>query len=178
MNVARQPMVARISDLLMAVFWLTGMPCSGKTTIGHALVERLGHLGRVACLIDGDVVRRGELSRGLGFSAADRRENVRRVAGLATRLARDVDVVVAMVSPTEQIREPARALRGLVMVGLHCPPDVARQRDVKGVYQHAWDAASYEPPAPASAIIDTSRSGVAECVEQILRAAGARDGTA
>ena len=154
----------------MAVFWLTGMPCSGKTTIGHALVERLGELGRVACLIDGDVVRRGELSRGLGFSTADRRENVRRVASLAARLARDVDVVVAMVSPTERIREPARALSGLVMVGLHCPPDVARQRDFKGVYRRTWDAASYEPPDPASAIIDTSRSGVAQCVEQILRA--------
>ena len=71
----------------MAVFWLTGMPCSGKTTIGRALVERLGELGRVACLIDGDVVRRGELSHGLGFSATDRLENVRRVAGLAARLA-------------------------------------------------------------------------------------------
>ena len=152
----------------MAVFWLTGMPCSGKTTIGHALVQRLGELGRVACLIDGDVVRRGELSRGLGFSAADRRENVRRVAGLAARLAREIDVVVAMVSPTEQIREPARALPGLVMVGLHCPPDVARQRDFKGVYRRAWDAAFYEPPDPASTIIDTSRSGVAQCVERIL----------
>ena len=130
----------------MAVFWLTGMPCSGKTTIGHALVQRLGELGRVACLIDGDVVRRGGLSRGLGFSTADRRENVRRVAGLAARLAREIDVVVAMVSPTEQIREPARALPGLVMVGLHCPPDVARLRDFKGVYRRAWEAASYEPP--------------------------------
>ena len=152
----------------MTVFWLTGMPCSGKTTIGHALVQRLGELGRVACLIDGDVVRRGELSRGLGFSAADRRENVRRVADLAARLAREIDVVVAMVSPTEQIREPARALAGLVMVGLHCPPEVARQRDFKGVYRRAWDAASYEPPHPASAIIDTSRTGVAQCVAQIL----------
>ena len=158
----------------MAIFWLTGMPCSGKTTIGHALVRRLGELGRVACLIDGDVVRRGELSRGLGFSTADRRENVRRVASLAARLARDVDVVVAMVSPTERIREPARALPGLVMVGLHCPPDVARQRDFKGVYRRTWEAASYEPPAPASAIIDTSRSGVAQCVEMILDAGRVR----
>ena len=159
----------------MAVFWLTGMPCSGKTTIGRALVERLGELGRVACLIDGDVVRRGELSRGLGFSADDRRENVRRVASLAARLAREVDVVVAMVSPTEQIREPARALPGLVMVGLNCSPDVARQRDFKGVYRRAWDAASYEPPDPADSIIDTSRASVAQCVDQILRAARIAD---
>ena len=155
----------------MAVFWLTGMPCSGKTTVGHALVERLGALGRVACLIDGDVVRRGELSRGLGFSAADRLENVRRVAGLAERLAGEIDVVVAMVSPTEDIRAPARALSGLVMVGLQCPPEVARQRDYKGVYRRAWDAAGYEPPDPADCFIDTSRAGVAECVERILGAA-------
>ena len=153
----------------MAVFWLTGMPCSGKTTIGRALVERLGELGRVACLIDGDVVRRGELSRGLGFSGADRRENVRRVAGLAARLVRDIDVVVAMVSPTEQIREPARALQGLIMVWLHCPPDVARQRDYKGVYRGIWEAAAYEPPALADGIIDTSQAPVEQCVEQILR---------
>ena len=152
----------------MAVFWLTGMPCSGKTTIGRALVQRLGELGRVACLIDGDVVRRGELSRGLGFSTADRLENVRRVAALAARLGRDIDVVVAMVSPTEQIRAPARELPGVVMVGLHCSPAVARQRDYKGVYRRSWDAAAYEPPDPADSLIDTSRAGVAESVERIL----------
>ena len=155
----------------MAVFWLTGMPCSGKTTIGRALVERLGELGRVACLIDGDVVRRGELSHGLGFSATDRLENVRRVAGLAARLAGDIDVVVAMVSPTERIRAPARVLPGLVMVGLRCSADIARQRDFKGVYLRAWDAATYEPPGSADCTIDTGHAGVAECVEQILRAA-------
>ena len=159
----------------MAIFWLTGMPCSGKTTVGRALVERLGDVGRVACLIDGDVVRRGELSRGLGFSEADRRENVRRVAALAARLAGDVDVVVAMVSPTERIREPARALAGLVMVWLRCPPDVARQRDFKGVYRRTWDAAIYEPPEPAGSVIDTSRAGVEECVDVILRDAGIAD---
>ncbi|MDE0027711.1 MAG: adenylyl-sulfate kinase [Spirochaetaceae bacterium] len=156
----------------MAVFWLTGMPCSGKTTIGRALVDGLGAVGRVACLVDGDVVRRGELSRGLGFSAADRLENVRRVAALAARLARDIDVVVAMVSPTEQIREPARELPGLVMVGLHCPPGIARQRDYKGVYRRPWDAAAYETPVPADCIVDTSLAGVAESVERILSAAG------
>lgn len=156
----------------MAVFWLTGMPCSGKTTVGRALVERLGELGRVACLIDGDVVRRGALSRQLGFSAADRLENVRRVAALAGRLARDVDVVVAMVSPTEQIRAPARALPGLFLAWLRCPPEVARRRDFKGVYDRAWDAAAYEPPAPADSVVDTGAAGVAECVEQILRDAG------
>ena len=155
----------------MAVFWLTGMPCSGKTTLGRALVERLGEVGRVACLIDGDVVRRGELSRGLGFSADDRLENVRRVAALATRLARDVDVVVAMVSPTERIRAPARAVPGVIMVGLHCPPAVARQRDFKGVYRRSWDAAEFEAPLPADCIVDTSLAGVAESVERILSAA-------
>lgn len=154
---------------LMAVFWLTGMPCSGKTTIGRALVEQLGELGRVACLIDGDVVRRGALSRQLGFSAADRLENVRRVADLAGRLARDIDVVVAMVSPTEQIRAPARALPGLFLAWLRCPPEVARRRDFKGVYRRSWDAASYTPPDPVDSIVDTSRAGVAQCVERILR---------
>ena len=156
----------------MAVFWLTGMPCSGKTTVGRALVDRLGELGRVACLIDGDVVRRGALSRQLGFSAADRLENVRRVAALAGRLARDVDVVVAMVSPTEQIRAPARALPGLFLAWLRCPPEVARRRDFKGVYDRAWDAAAYEPPAPVDSVVDTAGAGVAECVERILRDAG------
>ena len=159
----------------MAIFWLTGMPCSGKTTVGLALVERLGMLGRVACLIDGDVARRGELSRGLGFSVADRRENVRRCAALAERLAGDIDVVVAMVSPTEGIREPARALAGLVMVWLHCPPEVARQRDVEGIYRRTWEVATYEPPEPADSVIDTSRAGVEECLDRILRDAGITD---
>lgn len=162
----------------MAVFWLTGMPCSGKTTIGRALVDGLGEIGRVACLVDGDVVRRGELSQGLGFSADDRRENVRRVAGLAARLAREIDVVVAMVSPTEQIRAPARELPGLVMVGLHCPPGVARQRDYKGVYRRAWDASGYELPDPADCIIDTSRLAVTVCVERILHDSGVQSALA
>ena len=82
---------------------------------------------------------------------------------------------MAMVSPTERIREPARALVGLVMVCLRCPPDVARHRDFKGVYQRAWDAATYEPPEPADSVIDTSRAGVEECVEVILRDAGIAD---
>ena len=107
-----------------------------------------GELGRVACLIDGDLVRRGELSRGLGFSTADRRENVRRVASLAARLAPEIDVVVAMVSPTEQIREPARTLPELVMVGLHGPPDVARQRDFKGVYRRTGTPPPTSRPIP------------------------------
>ena len=100
---------------------------------------------------------------------------MRRVAALAARLAGDIDVVVAMVSPTERIREPARALAGLVMVWLHCPPNVARQRDFKGVYRRAWDAATYEPPEPADSVIDTSRDGVEECVDAILRDAGIAD---
>ena len=81
-----------------------------------------------------------------------------------------------MVSPTERIREPARALAGLViMVWLRCPPDIARHRDFKGVYQRAWDAATYEPPEPADSVIDTSRAGVEECVDVILRDAGIAD---
>ena len=156
----------------MAIFWITGVPCSGKTTIGRALVERLGLRGRVACLIDGDVARRGELSRGLGFSTADRRENVRRVAALARRLARDIDVVVAMVSPTDQIREPARSLVGLVMVWLRCPPEVAQERDVNGVYRRTWEAATYQAPEPVDSVVDTSLHGVEECLDQILSDAG------
>ena len=151
------------------------MPCSGKTTVGRALVERLGGLGRVARLIDGDVVRRVELSRELGFSAADRLEFMRRIAALTARLEDEIDVVVALVSPTERIREPSRAMGELVTVWLRCPPDVARQRDFKGVYRRTWDAATYEAPAPAESVIDTSRAGVEECVDVILRDAGIAD---
>ena len=93
------------------------------------------------------------------------------MAALAARLARDIDVVVAMVSPTEPIRAPARAVPGVVMVGPHCPPAVARQRDYKGVYRRSWDAAAFETPVPADCIVDTSRAGVAESVERILNAA-------
>ena len=57
------------------------------------------------------------------------------------------------------------------MVGLLCSADIARQRDFKGVYGRSWDAATYEPPAAAACIIDTGHAAVAECVEQILRAA-------
>ena len=125
----------------------------------------------MACLIDGDVVRRGDLRRGLGFSAADRLENVRRVAALATRLTHDIDVVVAMVSPTEQIRASARALPGVVMVASTVRPRSPGSARLQGVYRRPWDAAAYEPPDPADTIIDTSRTGVTDCVDRILRAA-------
>src|SRR5580704_12372159 len=88
--------------------WLTGLPCSGKTTLGHAVAQRLIAAGAKAELLDGDALRR-ELCKDLGFSRHDREENIRRVGSLAEALARDgVVVVVSVVSPYRDMRDEIR----------------------------------------------------------------------
>ena len=94
-------------------FWMTGLPGSGKSTLATALKERVSSQGRAVCVLDGDSVRCG-LTRDLGYSAADRRENIRRVAEVA-RLMNDAGmlVIAALISPTREDRSMAREIIGL-----------------------------------------------------------------
>jgi len=118
--------------------WLTGLPCSGKSTIARKLARRLLARGRRVEVLDGDLIRQS-LSYGLGFNREDRDRNILRVAFVAQLLARnDVVVIVAVVSPYRAARaEARRVLQRFFEVHVDCPLNECERRDVKGMYKRA-----------------------------------------
>lgn len=118
--------------------WLTGLPCSGKSTIARTLARRLLRRGRRVEVLDGDLIRQS-LSYGMGFSREDRDRNILRVAFVANLLARnDVIVIVAVVSPYRAARDEARRVLGRFFeVHVDCPLNECERRDVKGMYKRA-----------------------------------------
>lgn len=130
---------APITTETATVVWLTGLPCSGKTTIALLVAEQLRRAQREPELFDGDEVR-ARLSADLGFSPADRREQARRVAAAAAAsLAAGRIPIVALVSPTRDARAVARELLGDAYLQVHvdAPTAVCEARDVKGMYREA-----------------------------------------
>ena len=122
------------------VIWFTGLSGSGKSTLANALESSLHRLGMRTYVLDGDNIRRG-LNKDLGFSEADRAENIRRISEVA-RLMMDAGMVVmvAFISPFKRERELARALIGpehFFEVYVNTPLELCEQRDVKGLYQLA-----------------------------------------
>lgn len=118
--------------------WFTGLSGAGKTTISHALEQKLRAQGCKVELLDGDIVREN-LTKGLGFSKEDRDTNIRRIGFVAQLLTRnDVIVLVSAISPYRQIREEVRQQVGdFIEVYVNAPLTVCEQRDVKGLYQRA-----------------------------------------
>jgi adenylylsulfate kinase len=118
--------------------WLTGLPCSGKSTLARKLARQVLRRGRRVEVLDGDLVRQS-LSYGLGFNREDRDRNVLRVAFVANLLARnDVVVIVAVVSPYRAARDQARrSLQRFFEVHVDCPVSECERRDVKGMYKRA-----------------------------------------
>ncbi|HEY3667340.1 MAG TPA: adenylyl-sulfate kinase [Polyangiaceae bacterium] len=160
--------------------WLTGLPCSGKTTIAKALAERLIGEGRRVEVLDGDVVRR-HLSSGLGFSREDRDRHVRRVGFVANLLSRNgVVVIAALVSPYRAVRDELRAsIDRFVEVHVDCPSSECERRDVKGMYEKARAGSlphftgvddPYERPEHCEVTLHTELETVEESTESILHA--------
>ena len=160
--------------------WLTGLPCSGKTTLGGAVVDRLRAAGCKAELLDGDVLRR-ELWNDLDFSRRAREENIRRLAFLARMLSRNgVIAVVSAVSPYRAIRdEVRRGLASFIEVYVNAPQSVCEQRDVKGMYRRARMGElkqftgiddCYEPPHQPDVECRTDIETVEQSAEKVLRA--------
>lgn len=120
-------------------YWLTGLPGSGKTTLGRALVDELTKRKQAAVLLDGDEIRLG-LCRDLGFSVADRTENVRRVAETAKILnSQGIAVVCALVSPMESHRALAHQIlaQNMFQVFVDCSAQECAARDPKGLWAKA-----------------------------------------
>jgi adenylylsulfate kinase len=163
--------------------WLTGLPSAGKTTVGRALVARLRAEGLPAQLLDGDELRTW-LTRDLGFSRAERDENVRRIGLVAELLSRNgVTAVCSVVSPFRAGRVELRAAHGdrFIEVWVSTPVDVCAERDVKGLYarQRAGELRGltgvddpYEAPLDADVVLPTHRLTVDEAVERLWVALG------
>lgn len=158
--------------------WFTGLPCSGKSTLAHALKQRLGAIDLPVEILDGDEVRT-RLTKGLGFSKADRDENIRRIAYVAKLLTRARAVaIVAAVSPYREIRDEARAEIGhFVEIHVDCPIDECIRRDVKGMYAKAMNGEianftgvsdPYEPPLRPDVTVRTGAEEVGESLAKIL----------
>jgi bifunctional enzyme CysN/CysC len=163
-----------------AVVWLTGLPGSGKSTLARALERRLFDHGGSPVLLDGDTLRAG-LNRDLGFSLSDRSENIRRLAEVASHLARNGHIaIVAAVSPSADDRAAARRISGGAFREIHVatPAEVCERRDPKGHYAKARTGAlrnftgigaDYEIPLAAELTIDTSLRPVADATGEIAR---------
>jgi len=164
------------SELHYKIIWLTGLPCSGKTTLAKAMVKEFEKLGHPVEMLDGDLLRNSDFSAGAGFDRESRIRHLLRVGYLALRLRRYAYVVCAFVSPYEDVR---RRLPIDVLVHVDCLPSVCAERDVKGMWKKAmrgeikdftgWDAL-YETPQKPSVEVLTSALSVEECTESIMRA--------
>jgi bifunctional enzyme CysN/CysC len=163
-----------------AVVWLTGLPGSGKSTLARALERRLFGQGGSPVLLDGDTLRAG-LNGDLGFSAEDRAENIRRLAEVATHLARNGHVaIVAAVSPSAEDRAAARRIADTTFREIYVatPAEVCESRDPKGHYAKAragglnnftGTGKDYQAPTDSELTIDTSARSVSDATNDIER---------
>ena len=169
------------------VLWFSGLSGAGKSTLAHAVEEQLHLQGCKTFVMAGDNVRHG-LSGDLGFSDADRKENLRRV-GEVSKLFIEAGVIIlaAFISP---FREDREKVRGLVPHGdfleiyVNCPLEVCESRDLKGLYKRARAgeitaftgiSSPYEPPEKAELSVDTERLTLEESVALVLQMLVERD---
>jgi adenylylsulfate kinase len=163
-----------------AILWFTGLSGAGKSTLANAVNAALFDRGLSCYVLDGDNIRHG-LCRDLGFSDADREENIRRIGEVA-KLFLDAGVVVltAFVSPFRADRERARALvEPGDFIEIHCAADLAvcEERDTKGLYAKARAgeikeftgiSSPYEAPETPELRVDTGNQDLETCVNQVL----------
>jgi adenylylsulfate kinase len=161
------------------IVWLTGLSASGKTTLANEVARALSERGVSRTVLDGDRLR-ATISRDLGFSRADREENIRRIFELALADAqRGSVVIVAAISPYRDIREQLRSNSPVPFyeVFVDAPLAVCEQRDPKGLYQRARAGElkgftgiddPYEPPTSPEVHCRTHTETIAESCARVL----------
>ena len=162
------------------VIWLTGLSGSGKTTLALALEKELFSQGRFAMILDGDNIRSG-INNNLGFTADERKENIRRIAEVSKLFATaGIITIAAFISPTVEIRQMARGIIGnqdYFEVYISTPIEVCEERDVKGLYKKARRgeisdftgiSSPYDDPLNPDIIINTDGKPVDECIAKII----------
>jgi len=163
-----------------AVLWFTGLSGAGKSTIANLVEKKLAAMGRHTYLLDGDNVRHG-LNKDLGFTEADRVENIRRVAEVA-RLMVDAGLIVmtAFISPFRSERAMARGQMAdgeFIEIHVNTPLAVAEERDVKGLYKKARRgeianftgiSSPYEAPEAPELVVNTHTQTAEEAAETII----------
>lgn len=160
--------------------WFMGLSGSGKRTLAHALEQQLHQIGWRTLVLDGDNVRHG-LCSNLGFSSADRSENVHRAAEVAKLMGEaGVIVITAFISPFRADRERVRSLfPGGDFIEVYCsaPLEVCESRDVKGLYARDRSGAvkkfsgispPYEPSENPDLVVDTSVQPLESCVAEVM----------
>ncbi len=166
------------------VVWLTGLSGAGKSTIAQRLRGELAMRGQPVEVLDGDEVRT-QLSRGLGFSKADRDTNIRRIGYVARLLARNgVTVIAAAISPYRQVREEVRShVSDFVEVYVRCPLEELARRDVKGLYRKAMAGEienftgvsdPYEEPYDPEVVVDSTSETPEQSTERVMKALARR----
>lgn len=162
------------------VIWFTGLSGAGKTTTALHLSQRFQQQGLPCYLLDGDELRKG-LCSGLGFSEADREENVRRI-GEAARLFMDAGMItlVAVIAPMRHMREKVRARFSegdYLEVFVDTPLSICEERDIKGLYKKSRSGslknftgidASYEPPLTPDIHLKTVNNTVEDNINQLV----------
>lgn len=173
---------ARLKNQKPLVLWFTGLSGSGKSTIANEVEKRLHMMSRHTMLLDGDNVRHG-LNKDLGFTEADRVENIRRIGEVA-KLMTDAGLIVltAFISPFRAERDMVRAMLPegeFIEIFVDTPLDVAEQRDVKGLYKKARSGelknftgidSPYEAPLQPDIRVNTTETSAEEAAEQIIAA--------
>jgi adenylylsulfate kinase len=167
------------------VVWLYGLSGSGKSTIANAAERVLHSQGRFTVILDGDNLRTG-LNSNLGFSDADRLENIRRIAEMAkVFVTQGIITLVSAITPRGELRDLARGLLGddLFEVYVKATYATCEKRDVKGLYAKAARGeiehftgkdGSFEPPHNPTLVLNTETSSVEEAACELLEAIGDR----
>ena len=164
-----------------AVLWLTGLSGSGKSTLAHEVESRLYQRKCLTYVLDGDNIRHG-LNKNLGFSAEDRKENIRRISEVASLFV-DAGIITltAFISPYKEDRAFCRTLVGknrFIEIYVTASLETCEKRDPKGLYKKARAGdiqhftgitAPYEPPEHPDLIINTDTSDVYESAELVLK---------
>lgn len=162
------------------VLWFTGLSGAGKSTLAHAVEEALHQQGQRTYVLDGDNVRHG-LCADLGFSPADRSENLRRIGEVARLFVEaGVTTLAAFISPMREDRALVKRIVGaadFIEIHVSCPLETCEARDVKGMYRRArlgeipsftGISAPYEAPETPDLIVRTAEHPLEDCVAQVL----------